>query len=92
MKCLDLVDEHEGIKREIGLIQELDVHGKRLRSEAQGKKIWSGRWCHRRKQAAVRSRYAVRQFSKEAMYEAFAGTPGMEAVGIVLAVAMRFCL
>ena len=48
-----------GIDRETGLMQELDVYERQPRSAASGQKVWSGRWCHRRKGDGVRSRYVV---------------------------------
>ena len=48
---------HEGMQRELQLMRDLEVSERVLRSDVSpGKKIWSTRWCHRRKGTGVRSR------------------------------------
>ena len=55
-----------GIEREVKQMRELDVAEERHRDEVpEGVRIWSGRWCHRKKAGGVRSRYVVRQYHTE---------------------------
>ena len=43
-------------------MRDLDVAEVRRRDEVpEGTRVWSGRWCHRKKAGGVRSRYVVRQ-------------------------------
>ena len=52
-----------GIEREVKQMRELDVAEERRRDEVpEGVRVWSGRWCHRKKAGGVRSRYVVRQY------------------------------
>ena len=52
---------HEGMQRELQLMKDLEVSERVLRST---------RWCHRRKDAGVRSRFVVRQF-RDTEWETF---------------------
>ena len=53
----------EGVNRELDLMKRFPVYHAVPRSEATGK-IWSTRWCHRRKgPKQVRARCVVRQFA-----------------------------
>ena len=66
-----------GIEREVKQMRELDVAEVRRRDEVpEGVRVWSGRWCHRKKAGGVRSRYVVRQYRTEWSEDAFCGTPG----------------
>ena len=77
-----------GIEREVKQMRELDVAEVRRRDEVpEGVRVWSGRWCHRKKAGGVRSRYVVRQYRTEWSKDAFCGTPGWEAIRLLLAVA-----
>ena len=77
-----------GIEREVKQMRELDVAEERSRDEVpEGVRIWSGRWCHRKKAGGVRSRYVVRQYHTEWSEDAFCGTPGWGAIRPLLAVA-----
>ena len=52
-------------EREVKQMHELDVAEERSRDEVpEGVRIWSGRWCHRKKAGGVRSRYVVRQYHR----------------------------
>ena len=76
------------IEREVKQMHELDVAEESRRDEVpEGVRIWSGRWCHRKKAGGVRSRYVVRQYHTEWSEDAFCGTPGWRAVRLLLAVA-----
>ena len=77
-----------GIEREVKQMHEVDVAEERSRDEVpDGVRIWSGRWCHRKKAGGVRSRYVVRQYHTEWSEDAFCGTPGWGAIRLLLAVA-----
>ncbi len=59
-----------------------------MNDRRKGTKVWSCRWCHRRKPGLVRSRYVVRQFRDGGVdHRVYAGTPGPEAVRILLVLA-----
>ena len=78
---------HEGMQRELQLMRDLEVSERVLRSDVSpGKKIWSTRWCHRRKGTGVRSRFVVRQFRDTDWETAFSGVPGLVVVRILLCV------
>ena len=56
-------------------MRELDVAEVRRRDEVpEGVRVWSGRWCNRKKAGGVRSRYVVRQYRTEWSEDAFCGT------------------
>ena len=85
---LDPSQVKAGIEREVKQMHELDVAEERSRDEVpDGVRIWSGRWCHRKKAGGVRSRYVVRQYHTEWSEDAFCGTPGWGAIRLLLAVA-----
>ena len=66
-----------GIEREVKQMRELDVAEVRRRDEVpEGVRVWSGRWCYRKKAGGVHSRYVVRQYRTEWSEDAFCGTPG----------------
>ena len=74
----------KGVARELAFMDELGV-GEDCPRPTDGTKVWSCRWCHRRKGDEVRSRYVVRQFRDGGVdHRAHAGTPGPEAVRILL--------
>ena len=76
---------HEGMQRE--LMKDLEVSERVLRTDVpSGKKIWSTRWCHRRKGAAERSRFVVRRFRDTDLETAFSGVPGLVVVRILLCI------
>ena len=78
---------HEGMQRELQLMRDLEVSERVLRTDVSpGKKIWSTRWCHRRKGTGVRSRFVVRQFRDTDWETAFSGVPGFVVVRILLCV------
>ena len=69
-------------------MRELDVAEVRGRDEVpEGVRVWSGRWCHRKKAGGVRSRYVVKQYRTEWSEDAFCKTPGWGAIRLLLAVA-----
>ena len=73
-----------GIEREVKQMRELDVAEVRRRDEVpEGVRVWSGRWCHRKKVGGVRSRY-VRQYRTEWSEDAFCGTPSWWAIRLFL--------
>ena len=79
---------HEGMQRELQLMKDLEVSERIIRTDVpSGKKIWSTRWCHRRKGAGVRSRFVVRQFRDTDWETAFSGEPGLVVVRILLCTA-----
>ena len=81
----DLV--HAGIDRELDRMSKLNVSSRFLRADVpKGTKIWSARWCHRRKGDGVRSRYVVRQFRDSDWETAFSGVPGLTVVRVLLAI------
>ena len=76
---------HEGMQRELQLMRDLEVPERVLRSDVSpGKKIWSTRWCHRRKGTGVRSQFVVRQFRDTDWETAFSGVLGLVVVRILL--------
>ena len=76
---------HGGMQRELQLMRDLEVSERVLRSDVSpGKKIWSTKWCHRRKGTGVRSRFVVRQFRDTDWETAFSGVPGFVVVRILL--------
>ena len=76
---------HEGMQRELQLMRDLEVSERVLCSDVSpGKKIWSTKWCHRRKGTGVRSRFVVRQFRDTDWETAFSGVPGLVVVRILL--------
>ena len=78
---------HEGMQRELQLMKDLEVCERILRTDVpSGKKIFSTRWCHRRKGAEVRSRFVVRQFRDPDWETAFSGVPGLVVVRILLCI------
>ena len=78
---------HEGMQREFQLMKVLEVSERILRTDVpSGKKIWSTRWCHRRKGAGVRSRFVVRQFRDTDWETAFSGVPGLVVVRVLLCI------
>ena len=78
---------HEGMQRELQLMKELEVSERVLRTDVpSGKKVWSTRWCHRRKGDGVRSRFVVRQFRDTDWETAFSGVPGLVVVRILLCI------
>lgn len=86
-ECLPTEKVKEGIIRELRLMEDLEVGEPKWRADLPpGTKVWSARWCHRKKEDAVRSRYVVRQFANTADVEMFAATPGGEAVRVLLAI------
>ena len=69
------------------LLKDLEVSERILRTDVpSGKKIWSTRWCHRRKGAGVGSRFVVRQFRDTDWETAFSGVPGLVVVRILLCI------
>ena len=73
------------MQRELQLMRDLEVSERVLRSDVSpGKKIWSTRWCHRRKGTGVRSRFVVRQFRDTDWQTALSGVPGFVVVRILL--------
>ena len=76
---------HEGMQRELQLMRDLEVSERVLRSDVSpGKKIWSTKWCHRRKCTGVRSQFVVRQFRDTDWETAFSGVLGFVVVRILL--------
>ena len=79
----------EGIRRELDFMQRLHVGDIVMRPPAQQHKVWGTRWCFRQKQDSVRCRFVVRQFRDSAGGDCFAATPRHEAIGLLLAIALR---
>ena len=78
---------HEGMQSELQLMKDLEVSERVLRTDVPSEtKIWSTRWCHRRKGAGVRSRFVVRQFRDTDWETAFSGVPGLVVVRILLCI------
>ena len=78
---------HEGMQREFQLMTDLEVSEKNHRTDvSSGKKIWTTRWCHRRKGAGVRSRFVVKQFRDTDWETAFSGVPGLVVVRVLLCI------
>eukprot|EP00971_Amphidinium_carterae_P067166 1329507-Amphidinium_carterae.1 len=55
-----------------------------------GGRVWTGRWCHRKKNGGVRSRYVVLQYKGEIDTDLFSGTLGLEALRILLGIATAY--
>ena len=69
-------------------MRDLDVAEVRRRDEVlEGVRVWSGRWCHRKKAGGVCNRYVARQYRTEWSEDAFCGTPGWGTIRLLLAVA-----
>ena len=70
-------------------MDQLSLGAEVRRSEVpDGQGIWSARWCFRGKASAARPRYVVRQI-RRAVIQAFAGTPHLESVPVLTAVALH---
>ena len=64
-EALDPGQVKEGIQRELDMMRDLDVGEPVRRDEiAKGTKIWTTRWCHRKKAGGVRARLVVRQVDR----------------------------
>ena len=86
-QVLPIEQVHESTQRELQLMKDLEVSERIFRTDVpSGKKIWSTRWCHRRKGAGVRSRFVVRQFRDTDWETAFSGVPGLVVVRILLCI------
>ena len=93
-----------GISTELIAMDKLEVGEAMLgRDVPAGAKVWSGRWCHRKKQVAatvedkdpgtiVRSRWVVRQFKDYNSQDYFSGCPGLEAIRVLMAIAAHYSL
>ena len=87
---LDPMQVKEGMERELNLMNQLEVYEELNREDLpRGTKVWTARWCHRKKGDGVRSRFVVRQYANGHDPEMFAGTPGKEAVRVLLAIAIH---
>ena len=61
---------HESMQRELQLMRDLEVSERVLRSDVPpGKKVWSTRWCHRRKGTGVRSDNSVTMIGRRLSLE-----------------------
>ena len=80
-----------GMRRERDLMDSFPVYQAVRESEVSGK-IWSTRWCHRRKGPHdVRSRFVVRQFAEKGSSgdsAFYSPTPGLETTRMLLALAV----
>ena len=80
-----------GMRRERDLMDSFPVYQAVRESEVSGK-IWSTRWCHRRKGPhEVRSRFVVRQFAEKGSSWGsvfYSPTPGLETTRMLLALAV----
>ena len=80
--ALDPVQVRPGVERGMAFMGELGV-GEPCNRPKTGK-VWSTRWCYRRKGDAVRSRLVVRQFREGTDPSVHVGTPGPAAARILL--------
>ena len=81
------IDVHEDMQGELQLMKGLEMSERILHTDVpSGKKIWSTRWCHRRKGAGVRPRFVVRKFRDTDWETAFSGVPGLVVVRILLCI------
>ena len=79
-----------GVEREMAFMGELGV-GEPWNRPKTGK-VWSTRWCYRRKGDAVRSRLVVRQFRGGTDPSVHADTPGPAAARILLILSAIYSL
>ena len=79
-----------GVERDMAFMEELGV-GELCDCPKTGK-VWSTRWCYRRKGDTVRSRLVLRQFREGTDPSVHAGTPGPEVTRILLTVSAIFSL
>ncbi|CAK0878447.1 unnamed protein product [Prorocentrum cordatum] len=90
-EALDPGQVKEGIQRELDMMRDLDVGEPVRRDEiATGTKIWTTRWCLRKKAGGVRARLVVRQYKWIAgkSDDNFAPTPGIEGIRLLIAVGL----
>ncbi len=86
-ELLNPEDVKRGIERETKLLKDLEVYETIKRdSVPKNKRIWTGRWCHRKKDDSVRSRWVIRQYRNQVDQHGFAGTPGTACIRILLAI------
>ena len=79
----------EGVNRELDLMKSFQYQAV-PRTEVTGK-VWSTRWCHRRKgPKQVRARFVVRQFANSLDANFYSPTPGLEGTRVLLAMALLF--
>ena len=85
---LPLDEVVEGVNRELDLMKSILVYKAVPRSEVTGK-VWSTRWCYRRKgPKQVRARFVVRQFANSLDANFYSPTPGLEVTRLLLAMAL----
>ena len=85
---LPLDEVVEGVNRELNLMKSFPVYQAVPRGEATGK-IWSTRWCYRRKgPKQVRARFVVRQFANSPDANFYSPTLGLEGHESMLAMAL----
>ena len=87
---LDPVQVRAGVEREMAFMGELGVGEPCDRPKTV--KVWSTRWCYRRKGDTVRSRLVVRQFREGTDPSVHAGTPGPAAMRILLTLSAIYSL
>ena len=80
--ALDPVQVRAGVEREMAFMGELGVREQCDRPMTG--KVWSTRWCYRRKGDTVRSRLVVRQFREGTDPSVHAGPPRPPGAGILL--------
>ena len=73
---LDREAVQAGVARELAFMKKLQVGEEVEEATLPSRvKIWTGRWCHRRRDDLVRCRYVVRQYARECADSGFACTP-----------------
>ena len=87
--ALDPEQVRAGVEREMVFMDEFGV-GEACNRPKKGK-VWSTRWCYRRKGDAVRSRLVVRQSREGTDSSVHAGTPGPARILLILSATCSLC-
>ena len=84
-----LLEVAECVNRELDLMKSFPVCQQALpRAEVTGK-VWSTRWCYRKKRPKqVRARFVVRQFASSLDANFYSPTLGLEVTRVLLAMAL----
>lgn len=86
---LPVEEVRAGVDRELELMTSFPVFEAVRRSSATSR-VWSTRWCHRRKgPTTVRSRFVVRQYVDRDEVSFYSPTPGHETFRVLLILALR---
>ena len=82
---LPLDEVVEGVNRELDLMKSFPVYQAVPRAEVTGK-VWSTRWCYRRKgPKQVSARFVVRQFANSLDANFYSPAPGLEVTRVLSA-------